>query len=1398
LPSGSLPSGSLPSGSLPSGSLPSGSLPSGSLDAYSSAARRSLMGTSMDPYATVQTIERNTYDLQENLYVRVIGPYNLATPFSLDVTVFDGVCGALQAVPSSLSVIAGTALAPSTKSSLILTHSGRLPGTPAEVTTALADLQRLAVRTDVNGVVIDLADAKYQRVAWANTQADQFPACPTAKNTVAREIKAVIDAYRAANTASGATTLKYIVLAGGASVIPFFQVQDVAGLANEKEYVAPVAPSTPSEAGLRAGLVQGQDAYGSQINLSRGDHTLAIPDLAVGRLVDSASDISIAINAYIATNGVVVPQSALVTGYDFVGDAAAAIKVETDAGTRSQSDTLIQPVGEPPTGPNAWTADQLRTKLLSGNFDIAVLSGHFSAGNLLAADYTTKLTAEEIANSTANLTNVIILALGCHGGYSIPSSDLLTGASPNPDWAKAFLRKGAAGFVAATGYAYGDTELTEYGERLFVGIAQQLRTGSGPISLGQALVAAKRQYLAQTAQLTGIDEKTVIEMALYGLPMMKVDMPGTRLNPSVETPIVNSTSPATTGPGANTGLSSTVTTLAPTVVTNTKPLVNLSNNTTVTTTYLSGADGVVANPYEPIYPKDLYNVSIPNRVLRGVAFRGGVYSDRTGIIPLTSAPATETSSAHLAFTTDVFYPNQTWLPNFYDAFSGGLTRLIVIPAQYQSRAPGTIDGTLRTFNNLNLQLYYLPSDWAAPTSSATVKSAAVSAAPTILGASAEENNGIVTFSVNAQADGSADVQSIWVLYTGKLGSTYHGQWLPLDLTRSASDTTLWTGTLALQSGANAQDLQFMVQAVGGAGLTTLATNLGAYYSVTSAGTVVPTPIATTLALQSPPTAGIYLKDSSFSLILTAANQPLAGKNVTLDIGGQQAQATTDANGRATITLKPVLTPGSYTVQASFRGSADYIGSTASSAFILNKDSTTVTVTPTSATITLGQSTPIVAVVRDSANQALGGKSVFFVLHNTSQTLVRSVISDYLGNAALGAVPLPIGIYTVDVYFNGTIPTGGSQPLILSDDYYASSNRLGSALTIANVSDTTPPTITAAATTAPNANGWYKTSVTVRFTCADAGSGIASGSCPADQTLSAEGSAVSSTARTVADVAGNISAPSNIVTVKIDKTAPTSTGSVTINGNQATVTLSASDSLSGVASTSYRINNGTQQTYSAPFVISTAGTYVVTYFSTDRAGNAEAAKTLTFTVLSILDTFNRANGGVGSNWDGTTGTAAYKIASNRLDVQLGGPIYWKTAFGKSQEAFVTLSTIDTGSREQGVLLKVQTSSVKMAGGIAVVYDAKARAVRVETLRVNSLTWTLYANQAVTFNNGDRLGARALADGTIQIYKNGVLVATVTLNAADKTFFNSKGGNIGLWMVDAANGLVDDFGGGTLAP
>jgi hypothetical protein len=126
-------------------------------------------------------------------------------------------------------------------------------------------------------------------------------------------------------------------------------------------------------------------------------------------------------------------------------------------------------------------------------------------------------------------------------------------------------------------------------------------------------------------------------------------------------------------------------------------------------------------------------------------------------------------------------------------------------------------------------------------------------------------------------------------------------------------------------------------------------------------------------------------------------------------------------------------------------------------------------------------------------------------------------------------------------------------------------------TVVNV-DQTLPTITAAATSSPDgANDWYTTDVTVHFTCSDHGSGIPAGACPADQVLKTEGKAVASKAQTVTDAAGNTSDPSNVVTVKIDKTGPeldpnVGPSPVTLHGSAA-ATAGATDDVSGVVSQS---------------------------------------------------------------------------------------------------------------------------------------------------------------------------------------------------------------------------------------
>ena len=91
-----------------------------------------------------------------------------------------------------------------------------------------------------------------------------------------------------------------------------------------------------------------------------------------------------------------------------------------------------------------------------------------------------------------------------------------------------------------------------------------------------------------------------------------------------------------------------------------------------------------------------------------------------------------------------------------------------------------------------------------------------------------------------------------------------------------------------------------------------------------------------------------------------------------------------------------------------------------------------------------------------------------------------------------------------------------------------------------------------------------------------------------------------------DTAGNVEAIKS-QSVKIDTVNPTVSAAVSGTSIK-TVTLTATDATSGVASIEYQIGDAaTWTTYSTPLTFSKPGTYVVRYRAIDKAGNTNSGR-----------------------------------------------------------------------------------------------------------------------------------------------------------------------------------------------
>ncbi|MCB0131377.1 MAG: hypothetical protein KDD78_11025, partial [Caldilineaceae bacterium] len=434
------------------------------------------------------------------------------------------------------------------------------------------------------------------------------------------------------------------------------------------------------------------------------------------------------------------------------------------------------------------------------------------------------------------------------------------------------------------GYQYGDTDFLKYNEEIYLNFSQELRVGSEPVSIGKAFTTAKQRFLAETTELRGIHEKAYHVTTLYGLPMMRIFLPFGRTQPADESSIVQAVTNVAREPGNTLGLQSVDLTVDFTLTEHTLALSSVGDDSTITATYLAASDGVISNPVEPVLPLAFRNVGVADTVLRGIGFRGGVYVDLPDILPLTGAAATEVRGVHAAFLSQVFFPIVPWRINYFDQLANpatGTTRLALVPGQYRSDTPTGLTGILRKWADMRFRLYYSDNISSYPALDGNVP--ALAAPPNIVQVTSTIGGDQVDFQATVVGDPAAGVQEVWLTYTICDNAACNGSWLPLDLTQNDSDSTRWDGTLLL-NGTPASHVRYMVHAVNGVGLVSIATNLGATYTpgvdpgdLTSNGAAASQAVQTGLSLVDPSAEVAYGTQVTFTARLTNTVGALAGQ-----------------------------------------------------------------------------------------------------------------------------------------------------------------------------------------------------------------------------------------------------------------------------------------------------------------------------------------------------------------------------------------------------------------------------------------------------------------------------------------------------------------------------------------
>ena len=721
-PVGSIPVGSIPvedggssvnnSGeSLPPETLqdiPVGSIPVGSISANRGSA---------DEAAQVVA------DGEQGFYTIVVSGYNGShsdQPFVLRV---------VQTPPATLP--------PCPQRNLTLGAAGTLPGAVSGAETLfVVNRQRLAalypghnldamyqalgdVAATVNGQILEVdgsADVRAKYAAW-----DQSPCSIDAANDVVRAINDTIAPYRAA--------AKYVVLLGTDEAIPMMRRLDPVTISNETEE-APDLFFTLNNGNANAlyaaaarGYYLSDTVYGAFTSVPWLGRDLYLPNIPVGRVVETPTDIRRQLELYRDAGGVLDAKSTVTTAYDFLTDGGQAV-ADGVAGLAGPHESLIN---------DTWNAASVIPKLTSPA-DVLSVNAHYSHWLLQPAAGTALVSTGDLPAVEDAFAHRILFTMGCHGGLNVADTLL---SSPTAfqqarlrDWTQAFSQKRAAVFVANTGFGYGDTEANALSERLMSLFATKLPQKG---SIGERWLDAVHEYFGSAGVYGVYDEKALTEATFYGLPFWSLGTASTPVPPSIP--------PATPDP---LGFS-----VAPVTVT---PSATEHLPQSPRGRFWEGpGKQTLAIHYRPIQPRVVVDVTQPGLVATGAMITSLQTHDVGPVDPVNATPTIDLAAnePERKFREQIFPANLVSLTRSRGP-AGDRQRAVVIAGQFRPGAtPGA--GTERLVDQIGLQVAYK----AAPTDST----------PPLIEQVAAVHTSSATIAVRVREDAPDGVKRVAALYS---------------------------------------------------------------------------------------------------------------------------------------------------------------------------------------------------------------------------------------------------------------------------------------------------------------------------------------------------------------------------------------------------------------------------------------------------------------------------------------------------------------------------------------------------------------------------------------------------------------------------------------------------------